>query len=128
MPTLLSVNIGSPRLLTGSATPTGIVKLPRTGPVMVDDMGLLGDAVLDKKHHGGRDQAVYVYLQSDYDWWADELGEPLDPGTFGENLTVAGIDGKALASAGEGQRVKVSTVTGRVLTGIARAGQVVVVK
>jgi len=44
------------------------------------------------------------------------------------NGFAASIDGKALASAGEGQPVKVSTVTGRVLTGIARAGQVVVVK
>ena len=58
MPTLLSVNIGSPELLNGSATPTGIVKLPRTGPVTIDEMGVLGDAVMDKKHHGGRDQAV----------------------------------------------------------------------
>lgn len=96
MPTLLSVNIGSPEVLPGSATPTGIVKLPRTGPVMIDEMGVLGDAVLDKKHHGGRDQAVYIYLQSDYDWWADSVG-PFPPGTFGENLTIGGLDGENLA-------------------------------
>ena len=96
MPTLLSVNIGSPQLLPGSATPTGIVKLPRTGPVLIDDMGVLGDAVLDKKHHGGRDQAVYIYLQSDYDWWADSVG-PLPPGTFGENLTIGDLSGDTLA-------------------------------
>lgn len=96
MPTLLSVNVGSPQLLPGSATPTGIVKLPRTGPVMIDEMGVLGDAVLDKKHHGGRDQAVYIYLQSDYDWWADFVG-PLAPGTFGENLTIGDLSGDTLA-------------------------------
>lgn len=96
MPTLLSVNIGSPEILPGSATPTGIVKRPHTGPAMIDEMGLLGDAVLDRKHHGGRDQAVYIYLQSDYDWWADSVG-PLPPGTFGENLTIGGLDGDNLA-------------------------------
>ena len=97
MPALLSVNLGTPELLPGSATPTGIVKTPRTGPVVVDSMGLLGDAVLDKKHHGGLDQAVYIYLQSDYDWWTADLGTPLNPGTFGENLTIGGLAGDTLA-------------------------------
>jgi MOSC domain-containing protein YiiM len=106
MPTLLSVNIGSPERLAGSATPTGIVKLPRTGPVMIDDMGLLGDAVLDKKHHGGRDQAVYIYLQSDYDWWADSVG-PLPPGTFGENLTIGGLESANLSI---GDRLQIGEV------------------
>lgn len=94
---LIAVNVGSPQVLPGSKTPTGIVKTPRTGPVMIDEAGVLGDAVLDRKHHGGPDQAVYIYLQSDYDWWVEELGHPLDPGTFGENLTIAGIDGETLA-------------------------------
>ncbi|RYE88490.1 MAG: MOSC domain-containing protein [Hyphomicrobiales bacterium] len=107
MATLLSVNIGSPQALAGSATPTGIVKLPRTGPVMIDEMGLLGDAVLDKKHHGGRDQAVYIYMQSDYDWWAGELGQPFPPGTFGENLTIGGLSGDTLAI---GDRIQIGDV------------------
>lgn len=107
MPTLLSVNIGTPAILPGSATPTGIVKTPRTGPVAVDSMGLLGDAVLDRKHHGGLDQAVYLYLQSDYDWWATELGKPLNPGTFGENLTISGLAGDRLAI---GDRLEIGAV------------------
>lgn len=106
MPNLLSVNVGSPQVLLGSATPTGIVKLPRTGPVMIDEMGVLGDAVLDKKHHGGRDQAVYIYLQSDYDWWADSVG-PLTPGTFGENLTISNLSGDTLAI---GDRLQIGDV------------------
>jgi MOSC domain-containing protein YiiM len=107
MPQLLSINIGSPQVLAGSATPTGIVKTPRSGPVMIDEMGVPSDAVLDKKHHGGRDQAVYLYLQSDYDWWATEVGNPFPPGTFGENLTIAGIDGKTLAI---GDRLRIGDV------------------
>jgi flagella basal body P-ring formation protein FlgA len=40
----------------------------------------------------------------------------------------ASIDGKALAAAGDGQPIKVATATGRVLNGVARPGQLVVVK
>src|SRR5690606_35157416 len=53
--------------------------------------------ILDRKHHGGPDQAVYVYLAEDYAFWAAELGAPLAPGTFGENLTIDGVDGDRLA-------------------------------
>lgn len=97
MPQLASVNLGTPTVQPGSSAPTGIVKVPRRGPVVIDTMGLLGDAVMDTKHHGGVDQAVYLYLARDYDWWMEELGAPLEFGTFGENLTFAGIDGAGLA-------------------------------
>lgn len=96
MATLLAINIGSPQLLPGSQTPTGIVKTPRTGPVMIDAEGVWGDAVLDRKHHGGVDQAVYLYLQSDYEFWAEQLGQMPGPGTFGENLTIEGVSGETL--------------------------------
>jgi len=60
-------------------------------------LGLEGDAVLNERHHGGPDQAVYVYRQEDYDWWSARLGTTLAPGTFGENLTVSGLPGPDLA-------------------------------
>ncbi len=88
--------------------PDRIVKTPRSGPVLIDTLGLLGDAVLDRKHHGGPDQAVYVYLQSDYDLWTQDLGEPLPPGTFGENLVIDGIAGDTLAI---GDRFVIGPVT-----------------
>ena len=97
MARLVSVNLGTPTVLPGSKEPTGIVKVPRTGPVLVDSLGLVGDAVLDRKHHGGLDQAIYVYLTADYDLWNAELDTPLGPGTFGENFTVSGIAGDQLA-------------------------------
>ena len=59
--------------------------------------GLDGDAVMDRKHHGGVDQAVYVYFADDYRWWADQLGHELPPGTMGENLTIAGVEGRSVA-------------------------------
>ena len=67
---------------------TGIFKKPRKGPVRLTSLGLFGDVQVDKKHHGGVDQAVYLYSWSDYEWWAEELGQELAAGTFGENITL----------------------------------------
>jgi len=70
---------------------TGIFKRPVAGPVAIGLLGLESDAVVNRKHHGGPDQAVYLYRQEDYDWWTAELGTRVEPGAFGENLTVAGL-------------------------------------
>jgi MOSC domain-containing protein YiiM len=53
---------------------------------------MAGDQQADLRVHGGADKAVYAYAREDYLWWAGELGHPLEPGTFGENLTVEGLD------------------------------------
>jgi MOSC domain-containing protein YiiM len=75
---------------------TGIDKRPVTGSVRVDSLGLVGDSVLDTAHHGGPLQAVYAYAVEDLEWWRTELADehPRDiaPGSFGENLTVEGVD------------------------------------
>jgi MOSC domain-containing protein YiiM len=87
-----SVNVArSPsRLKVGRRlTSTGIHKQRVDQPIEVGRLGLRGDTIWSTKHHGGPDQAVYVYGEADYAWWAAELGHPLEPGTFGENLTVA---------------------------------------
>lgn len=89
-----SVNLATApsALKVGSRTTrTGIVKRPADGPHGIGPLGLAGDTISSKKHHGGPDQAVYVYGEDDYAWWAAELGRPLAPGTFGENLTVTGL-------------------------------------
>jgi MOSC domain-containing protein YiiM len=98
---LVSLNLGTPTVLAGSKEKTGIVKHPHSGPVLVDAQGLVGDAVLNRKHHGGVDQAVYLYTDADYDFWAGELGERPAPGTFGENLTIAGIGSSADLAVGD---------------------------
>ena len=54
-------------------------------------------------------------------------GDPVKVIVDGLGFAVS-IDGKALAQAGEGQAVKVATAAGRVVTGIAHAGHLVVVK
>jgi MOSC domain-containing protein YiiM len=85
-------------------TSTGIDKRPTDQPVEIGRLGLSGDTIWSKKHHGGPDQAVYVYGEDDYAWWAVELGRRLEPGTFGENLTVAGL---ATGAAMVGDRLHV---------------------
>lgn len=71
---------------------TGIFKTARRGPVTAGRLGLAGDAICDTRHHGGPDQAVYLYAVEDYAFWEGQLGRAIAPGTFGENLTVSGMD------------------------------------
>jgi len=47
---------------------------------------------MDTKNHGGLDQAVYLYGEPDYAYFASDLGRAMPPGLFGENLTVAGLE------------------------------------
>jgi MOSC domain-containing protein YiiM len=95
---LLSVNIGREQSLPGrSGKPgqTGIFKHAVDGPVQVNALGLPDDFIADTKHHGGPDQAIYVYGWPDYEWWARELGREMEPGLFGENLTIEGLESAA---------------------------------
>ena len=87
-------------LQQGKTIRTGIFKEPVAGPVSVGPLGLQGDCIADSRYHGGPDKAVYAYAVEDYAWWEAELGKTLAPGTFGENLTLAGMD-LALARAGD---------------------------
>ncbi len=91
---LVSVNVGEPRDVEwfGRTVTTAIWKLPVGGRVAVRGVNLAGDGQADLRVHGGPDKAVYAYSIDDYRWWSAELGRTVEPGTFGENLTVAGID------------------------------------
>jgi MOSC domain-containing protein YiiM len=105
-PTILSVNVGLPRTVNygGTRVSTAIWKQPVGGRVAVRGINLAGDGQADRSVHGGVNKAVYGYSREDYDWWESELERPLGPGTFGENLTVAGLDPSA-ALIGERWRV-----------------------
>ena len=59
--------------------------------------GLDGDEIGDRDHHGGPEQAVLVMGLDDIAHWADWLGRDLEPGAFGENLTLDGLSTPALA-------------------------------
>jgi MOSC domain-containing protein YiiM len=91
---LISVNLGQERILhrKGRFERTGIFKFATNEAVKVTKLGLADDVIVSKKHHGGPDQAVYVYGAADYEWWSKELGMEIAPGTFGENLTISELE------------------------------------
>lgn len=91
---LLSINRGTARKIVRNQTEktTGIYKEPVSGPMEITPLGLAGDVIADKNHHGGLDQAIYIYGQADYDWWANTLGSQIRPGLFGENLTISALE------------------------------------
>ncbi|WP_125131620.1 MOSC domain-containing protein [Microbacterium sp. 10M-3C3] len=77
---------------SGSVGVTAIDKRPVAGAVRVGVYGLRGDVQASRKHHGGREKAVYAYAQDDAAYWEGELGRDLPPGWFGENLRIDGLD------------------------------------
>ena len=91
---LTSINIGQKQsqLIGTDTETTGIYKIPIEGPAQVMKLGIKGDFIASKKHHGGPDQAVYVYGGADYAWWSQELEKEIDPGTFGDNLTISELE------------------------------------
>lgn len=70
---------------------TAIDKRAVAGQVRLRTYGVFGDVQADTQHHGGPDQAVYAYSQEDADFWSAELGRPIQPGLFGENLRTQGV-------------------------------------
>lgn len=97
---LVSIQTGIPRTV---GTPgaedrmereftSAIWKSPVAGPVYLGRLGLAGDGVADTRVHGGPDQAVLMYAAAHYDRWEQDLGRRLEPGAFGENLLVDGLD------------------------------------
>jgi MOSC domain-containing protein YiiM len=91
---VVSVNVGTPRVVDwfGRRVTTAIWKESVAGRVTVAGVNLDGDDQADRRVHGGPAMAVYAYAAEDYAWWSAELGTPLAPGTFGENLTLEGVD------------------------------------
>ncbi|MDD1497247.1 MOSC domain-containing protein [Agrobacterium sp. CNPSo 3708] len=94
--------------LPGKTSKTGIFKHALSGPVMVDAQGIVGDAVCNRKHHGGPDQAIYAMGSGDLDFWVNDLGHAVEPGFFGENLVIEGIDSATLCV---GDRLGLQQVT-----------------
>lgn len=105
VPALLAVNIvnrlrddpaARPNVAAHRRLQTAIDKRPVDGPVMLRRLGPEGDRIGDSRFHGGVDQAVYAYAIEDTDWWQREVGRELSfelaPGSFGENLTLRGVD------------------------------------
>lgn len=119
-PRVVSVNVGPARdeEWAGNLRRTAIDKRPVEGPVAVTEAGLADDEIADLVHHGGPDQAVYVYALEDLRWWGEQLGGEIRPGMVGENLTTEGIDVNAalvgerwqVGEPGDGPLLEVSAV------------------
>lgn len=92
---VISINIGARKVINwkGKEVETGIYKYPVEEPIFLDVEHVKNDAVIDRKYHGGIDQAVYGYSENHYLYWK-ELYPELDWhfGMFGENLTITNLD------------------------------------
>jgi len=92
---IISLNIGERTEISwrGKTISTGIYKSSVSGPIFLGEEDVENDSVIDRKYHGGIDQAVYAYGHNHYQFWK-ELYPLLDlkNGFFGENLTVSNLD------------------------------------
>ena len=110
MAKVLSINIAHmvhEGAWTGSEGRTGIDKRPASKPIKFENNEVAGDVVVDRKHHGGYDKAVYAYAREDAIWWETQISKKLNNGAFGENLTTEGIDVNAALI---GERWEIGTV------------------
>jgi MOSC domain-containing protein YiiM len=91
---LVSVNVSQPVVIgqrDGESVVSAIGKRPVKAPVLrLDSTNLEGDRQADRRFHGGADKAVYAYASEHHGVWTVELGKPVGPAFFGENLTTAG--------------------------------------
>ncbi len=77
-----------------NASPGGVPKRAVTEAV-VNEYGLTRDRQNDRRHHGGTERAVCLFSAEILDSLRAD-GNPIGPGTTGENVTIRGIDWKKL--------------------------------
>lgn len=91
---VVSVNIGAKKTINykGRVIETGIFKFP-VKELFLEEEDVQNDAVIDRRYHGGIDQAVYAYSEHHYAYWK-QLYPNLDWrfGMFGENLTISNLE------------------------------------
>lgn len=92
---VISVNLGERKQVQWrkKVIETGIFKYPVNQPIYLDEEEVRGDAICNRVHHGGINQAVYVYGEQHYPYFK-ELYPDLDwqYGMFGENITMTDFD------------------------------------
>lgn len=92
---IVSLNIGKRSEIQwkGKTYTTGIFKSKVEGPLFLDLEDVENDVVIDRKHHGGIEQAVYAYGYNHYAYWRSLYPSlQLDYGFMGENLTVSELE------------------------------------
>ena len=95
---VISTNIAQPQTITwkGKKEKTGIYKIP-VQQIYLGESDVKGDSVVDRKYHGGKDKACYLYSANHYPFWKEKYPN-LDWhwGIFGENLTVENLDEESI--------------------------------
>lgn len=92
---VVSLNIGQPTEVfwRGQSVHTGIYKYPVEGPITLEKEDVDGDAVVDRRFHGGIDKACYLFSADFYDYWKTKYPDlEWQWGMFGENITVEGLN------------------------------------
>ena len=92
---IISTNIGNPAVIEwkGKEVITGLYKKPVDHPIFLGPEDVRSDHVIDRRYHGGKDKACYLYSASHYGFWKNLYPDPdWQWGMFGENLTVDNLD------------------------------------
>lgn len=92
---IISTNLAIPTKIVwkGKEQETGIYKTPTDHAIRLEVHDVKGDAVIDRRYHGGVDKACYLYSADHYPHWRKEYPDKdLLYGMFGENLTVEGLE------------------------------------
>lgn len=91
---IVATNIGEKRVVNwkGSVLETGIFKFP-VEAIFLGDEDVEKDAVIDRRYHGGIENAVYAYNTDHYEYWQKMFPDlEWNYGMFGENLSIEGLD------------------------------------
>lgn len=91
---VISVNIGKKKTVTwkNKTYITGIYKYPVEESIFLGKEDVVNDDVIDRKYHGGIDQAVYAYGENHYEYWKNLYPNlEFKYGMFGENLTISDL-------------------------------------
>lgn len=92
---VVATNTGKPTVINwkGKEVKTGIFKYPVNEPIVLGKEDVKDDAVIDRKYHGGIDNACYLFSADKYEYWK-QLYPHLEWnwGMFGENITIEGFD------------------------------------
>lgn len=92
---VVAVNLGSKTTIEwkGIMVETGIFKYPVNHPIFLDFEDVVNDVVIDRKYHGGIEQAVYAYSNEHYAYWKKQFpNADWQYGMFGENLTISNLE------------------------------------
>lgn len=91
---VISVNIGKRETVIwkNKTYETGIYKYPVNESIFLGKEDVENDNVIDRKYHGGSDQAVYAYGENHYNFWKNLYPNlEFNYGMFGENLTISNL-------------------------------------